>query len=483
MRLGRTGPFLRLARRRGAVAPGPTGKALFGNFDVLRSADPLLKLTQLANEYGDVVRLRIGQAVANVEVYLLRNPDHVRHVLQDNRPNYPKSFHYNVLRPLAGDGLLTSEGEVWLRQRRLVGPTFHRSHVNSFAPIATEACATMLDRWDRHPTGQVVELSSEMAALALTIIGRALFSTDLTGEARSIGDALTIALEEVYRRTLAVPAMVAPRAVDTLTRHGRRYRRALATLDGLVAQLITERRHASQSRGDLLDLLLSARDADDGQGMSDTQVRDEVMTLLLAGHETTANALTWAWYLLSTHPEARRRLVAEVNDVLGERTPTANDLASLPVTRAVVCETLRLYPSVPGLQREVLDDDEVGGYRLPAGSIVSISPYVVHRNPALWRGPEAFDIERFMPGAPEPHRFAYLPFGGGQRRCIGDGFAMMEAILVLALMARRVELDLVPGHRVEPSLSITLRPRFGMPMLLADRDRLRRTEFPMSEGR
>ena len=465
VRVGREGPRLQLRSGRGRTAPELAGKGLMGSFAAVR-ADQLGTLADAADRFGDVVRLRMGPRVGHVEVYVLRNPDHIRRVLQDRRSNYPKGFQYNGLRRVVGDGLLTSEGDTWLQQRRLVQPTFHRKHVSAFAPVVTECCAALLRRWEQQPSGQPLDVHVEMTQLALSIIGRALFSTDLAGETRRIGEALTVALAEAYQRPFSPLAWMAPRLVDALTPGGRRFGKAVARLDELVAEMIAERRRAPGSRGDILDLLLTAHQPEQ-QAMSDVRARDEVMTLLLAGHETTANAMTWAWHLLSTHPEVRLRLLDELDSVLGDRLPTADDLSSLAVTRAVVCETLRLYPPAPVIWREVLEDDEVGGHRLPAGATVAISPYVVHRNPALWGDPERFDVDRFLTGSAEPPRYSYLPFGEGQRRCVGDGFAMLEAVLALATMARRVQLDMVPGHSVGTDVTITLRPRGGMPMLLS----------------
>jgi cytochrome P450 len=438
-----------------------------GSYAAVR-ADQIGTLLDAAERHGDVVRLRMGPPAAHVELCVLRNPDHIRHVLQDRRSNYPKGFQYHGLRRVVGDGLLTSDGETWLRQRRLVQPTFHRKHVNAFAPVVTECCTALLERWRHHPAGQPLDVSAAMTELALSVIGRALFSTDLAGETRRIGDALTVALAEAYRRPFSPLAWVAPRLVDAVTPGGRRYGSAVARLDELVGEMIAARRRSPGAHGDILDLLLTAEEP--GQrAMSDLRARDEVMTLLIAGHETTANALTWAWHLLATHPETRLRLLDELDPVLGDRLPGAEDVAALPVTRAVVNETLRLYPPAPVIWREVLEDDEIGGHRLPAGAVVAISPYVVHRNPALWSEPCRFDIDRFLPPSPEPQRYSYLPFGEGQRRCVGDGFAMLEAVLALATLARRVQLDTVPGHRVETYVTVTLRPRGGMPMLLSQR--------------
>ena len=324
----------------------------------------------------------------------------------------------------------------------------------------TEATLEMLDRWrplaDR---GQPLDVATEFSRLTMEVVTRALFSTSVEGDIGTIGRAIATLLDDVtFRFTFPFyPPLRVP------TPRNRRFLAARATLDEIVYGIISGRRRSPGEHEDLLALLMEARDEDTGEGMSDKQLRDEVITLFLAGHETTANALTWASYLLSTHVAVARRLQAEVDEALGGRIPAASDLSRLPYTRMVIDETLRLYPPAWITNRRAIEDDTVCGYRIPADATVSISPYVTHRDPRLWENPEGFDPDRFSPerAAGRPH-YAYFPFGGGPRQCIGKGFALMEATLVLALLYQRCEMHLVPGRKVETMALATLRPRYGM---------------------
>ncbi len=449
-----------VAIRRPRAAPGPRGHALLGSLPAYRQGR-LRFFTDTAREYGGVVRVRLGPRV----IHLVSHPDGIKHILQDNHRNYRKGERYDRLVPVLGRGLLTSEGEFWLRQRRLAQPAFHRQRLGAFATIMTEATAAMLARWEREAwRGQPLDIAAEMMRLTFAIVGRTLFSADVSGEADAVGQALTIALREADRRirsTIPLPERLP-------TARNRRVREAIRTLDGVVYNLIAARRDGRDAReGDLLAMLLAARDEETGEGMSDRQLRDEVMTIVLAGHETTANALAWTWYLLSQHPEAEEHLRAEVATALSGRTPGIEDLAALSYTRMVIEEAMRLYPPAWAVGRTALVDDEIGGYRIPAGKTVVLSPYVTQRLPQFWDDPERFAPERFRPErvAARP-RFAYFPFGGGPRLCIGNGFAMLEAQLIVAMVAGRYRLRLVPGQRVEPEPMVTLRPRGGLPMTL-----------------
>jgi len=439
--------------------PGPVGSPLVGVLPALRR-DPIQLFLDAWRAYGDVVRLPLA---GGRHGYLLAHPDHVRHVLQENHANYRKDPRSNEkLKETLGEGLLTAEGEHWLSQRRLMQPAFHRQRVAAFGTLMTERTLAMLDRWEQHArTGAPLEVASEMMQLTFEIIGRAMFGADLRDLAPTVARALAVGLEHTMRRIQAYPDLPPWLPLpDNL-----RFRRALRDLDRVVYRVIEGRRAATDAPDDLLSLLLHARDEGSGARMDDRQLRDEVMTILLAGHETTAVALTWSWYLLSRHPEVRRRLQAELSAVLGDRPPTVEDLAHLPYTHMVVQEAMRLYPPAWVISRVPLADDAVDGFRLPAGEVVFLSPYVTHRHPAFWENPEGFDPERFAPerSAGRP-RFAYFPFGGGPRLCIGNSFALQEAQLILATIARQYQLDLVPGHPVALHPLITLRPRYGMPM-------------------
>ncbi|MFY0563374.1 cytochrome P450 [Archangium lansingense] len=435
--------------------PGPRGHWLLGNLPE-RRADPLGFFTRIREQYGDVVRYRMGP----LQLYQLSHPDDVKRVLVDNARNYQKTRLMQRLRPILGNGLLLSEGDFWMRQRRLAQPAFHRERLAGLATAITGLVGSALQRWEPlADSSQPFDLAAELTRLTLAITGRVLFSADLSEAVDEAGHAVTTALEESNRRVLA--SVPLPLSLP-LAGH-RRLKSAIRVLDRLVFELIGQRREGSHRAEDLLSLLMETRDADTGEGMSDAQLRDEVMTLVLAGHETTANALVWTFYLLQQHPEVEARLAHEVFSVLGDRVPGFADLPRLRYTARVFDEALRLYPPAWLISRTALADDVLGGYTIPKGSIVVPLPYVLHRNPAFWEQPESFDPDRFLPerSAARP-RFAYLPFGGGQRQCIGNGLALMEGQLVLAMVAQRFRFRLVPGHRVEPQALVTLRPRYGL---------------------
>lgn len=443
--------------------PGPRGHLLWGSLpDIQR--DSLGFMRQITNQYGDIVHYRVGW----VHSYLLNHPDYVKHVLQDNQKNYTKEiFSFKMLRWIVGYGLLTSDGAFWLRQRRLTQPAFHRQRIAALGPLMTGATIDLQLEWDALAQRSVVlDIDDAMMRLTLRIVGEALFGTNLSSKATQVGSAFTTLSEQLIERfrLLGLLPPVLP------TRRDREFRAAQYALDRVVYDIIQERRKADQDRGDLLSMLMLAHDEETGAQMNDDHLRDEVKTLMLAGHETTANALTWAWYLLSQHPEVEQQLHAELDSVLQGRAPTMNDLSKLRYTRMVVDEVLRLYPPAPLMPRLVVADDAIGGYRIPAKSAVVISIYTLHRHPAFWDNPDGFDPERFAPERETRRpRFAYFPFGGGPRQCIGNNFALAEAQLVLATLAQRYRLRLAPGFTPVPEALITLRPRGGMPMLLERR--------------
>ncbi len=451
-------PGATLSRCRKPVA-GPRGHFLLGSAPAMQH-DRLGFLLRLTQDYGDVVHVRFLFWPA----YMVNSPDGVKHVLQENHRNYNKDlFTYTVFHPFVGKGLLTNDGQSWLHQRRLIQPTFHRKHLATFGTLMTGAAVAMLERWQGSAGhNEPLNVAVEMMRLTQGIVGQALFSVDLSKETDTIGQAITT-LSELVSDYIYAP--FPPLGVPT-TRN-RRMQSALRTLDRFVYSLITQRRQqlVDTETDDLLSLLLSARDEETGQGMNDKQLHDEVITLLVAGHETTANLLTWCWYLLSQHPHVERRLYAELNEVLGGELPALERLPELPYTRMVLEETLRLYPPAWVFSRKAIAEDEIGGYHIPANSMIWLSPYTTHRHPAFWEQPEVFDPERFTPerSAGRPH-YAYFPFGGGPRQCIGNNFAMMEAQLILATVAQRYRLHLVPGHPVEPQALVTLRPRYGLQM-------------------
>ncbi|WP_222853757.1 cytochrome P450 [Fodinicola acaciae] len=406
--------------------------------------DPLGTYGKLARKYGDAVRLRYG---LKQSVLLLSRPEFAEHILVANQDNYVKSFTYRPLRTFLGSGLLTSEGEVWRRHRRLVQPVFAHRRISAFAPAMVEATDAAVGRWR---AGQALDSAAMLRRLTLDIVGRVLFGADLGGHA----DRLGVALGQLQHRVFV--AMFLPSGAEPALRAAAR--RPAGELDRLVRTVIAERKRdgGGDRAPDLLDLMMSAGD---GGGLTDAELRDEVLTLMLAGHETTAATLTWTFLLLSRFPAARERLEAEV-DAIG-RPLRADDLDKLPWTRAVLSESMRLYPPAWTVERDAVRADSVSGIDIPAGATVVTSPYLIHRRPDLWPNPEGFQPERFLEKTP---KYAYLPFGGGKRICVGAGFATQESMLVLATIARTHRLDLLPGVTVTPRAEITLRPAGPVPM-------------------
>ncbi|MCY1015654.1 cytochrome P450 [Pyxidicoccus sp. MSG2] len=438
------------------LPPGPRGEPLLGNLRALRR-NPLAFFPEQVREYGDVVRIRVGP----MHVTLLAHPDLVRHVLQDNARNYNKQTRgFAVIRELLGQGLVTSEGDFWLRQRRLAQPAFHRQRLAGFASTMVDATADLARALEpRIASGQPFDVAEDLTHLTLRIAGLTLFGTEVGDESRAVGDAL--GRVQTFANSRLTQLIPLPRALP-LPSH-RRFEKDAGTLDRVVRAIIERRRREGGEHHDLLQMLMDARDEDTGERMSDTQLRDEVMTLLLAGHETTASALAWTVMLLSQNPDVRGKLEAELARELSGRTPTVEDLPKLALTRRVVDESLRLYPPAWIFSRAAIQDDVVGGFRIPKGSYVLIVPWVLHRHPKLWENPDAFDPDRFLPERErERPRFTFFPFGGGPRQCIGNQFALMELVLVLATLLQRVRLDLAPGHSLAPAPAITLRPRPGV---------------------
>lgn len=423
--------------------------------------DPLGFVTTLARDYGDVVHLGMGF----VDGYLFFHPDAAKHVLQDNNQNYVKGQIIGRVKILIGEGLFTSEGEFWRRQRRLAQPAFHRDRIASFAATMVRCTEERLARWEGAARrGEAFDVAAEMNALTLTVVGETLFGRDLSGEAAEAGRALRVALEITARRAMSYVVM----PIWLPSPQHRVFQRAVRTLDALVYALIEARRGAREPGDDLLGMLMAARDEETGKGMSPRQLRDEVMTFLLAGHETTAVALAWTWYLLARHPEVAESARDEARAVLGGRAPTVDDLPRLPLSRMVVEEAMRLYPPVWGVGRQTIEADHIGGYDVPAGTVINLSPWVTHRHPDFWDEPGRFDPERFRPGVTRTRpRFAYFPFSGGPRLCIGEAFALMEAQIVVAMLLQRYRLTLLDARPIEPEVQLTVRPRGGLPMRAA----------------
>ncbi|MGI8554269.1 MAG: cytochrome P450 [Dehalococcoidia bacterium] len=424
--------------------------------------DPLAFVTRTARRYGDVVFLRFGPT----RLVLLSHPSLVEDVLITHHERFPKQrLVVRVLEPALGNGLFTSEGDFWRRQRRMMQPAFHRERLAAYADAMVDGAQRRLATWR---DGEVRDFHQEMTQITLAIVAKTLFGADVSREAPGIGRAVTELLEATNARMNNLLTVFLPYRVPVPVH--LRIRRAVGQIDALIYRIIAERRASGGDPGDLLSLLLHARDEDDGSQMTDRQVRDEAMTLFGAGHETTAVALAWAGYLLARHPQVEAKLVAELDQVLRGRAPTAADFPHLRYTQMVVEETLRLYPPAWAIGRDVRQNTAVGGYPLRAGTLLMMSPCVLQRDPRYYDQPETFEPERWRDGlAHRLPRFAYFPFGGGQRQCIGQGFAILEAVLVLATVVQQFRLSLRPERRIVPAIAFTLRPKGGVPMLLQRR--------------
>jgi cytochrome P450 len=489
------------ARSSRYAVPGPHGTAAAATLASL-ARRPLDGYVRLAARYGDTIAVPYAPGHS---FYVLSRPEQAEYVLAANQDNYVKAVTYRPLRALIGNGLLTSEGEAWRRHRRLIQPVFSRRHVTSFGPVMTESARRLVARWDPLDEGSVINVSGEMSALALDIVGRALFGSDLSGDTEMMGRAMD-AGQRVAMMATFLPLPWGPTSTRALKALARRVGHTPEGIEGPVGRIVAERRATARPElpaepgsgaaepGDLLDVLLGAR-AQDGSPLTDAEIADEVATFMLAGHETSANSLSWSLALLSAHPSARDQLEAELDSVLGDRDPDTGDADKLPWTRAVVAEAMRLYPPAWTIERNALADDEVCGVRIPAGSLVATPPYLVHRHPEFWADPAGFDPRRFLPDSEGPgllhaaadggggaagngkghqaghprHRYAYIPFGGGRRACVGASFAELETVLVLATVARRYRLELTVRGFPVPSANITMRPGRTLPMRLLRR--------------
>jgi cytochrome P450 len=439
--------------------PSPKRQPFVGHLRLFRR-DPLKLLLDAARDHGDIVYLKFGPR----DIYLLNNPDYVRDVLVTNNRNFVKSRGLEMAKKFLGEGLLTSEGEFHRRQRRLAQPAFHRQRINAYATAMADYAARTRDRWQ---TGGTLDVWQEMMRLTLAIVGKTLFDADLEDEANEI----RVALTEIMRLFERITSPFAGLLDKLPLRSNSRWLKAKQRLDSIIYRIIDERRKTGEDRGDLLSMLLLAQDEEgDRSTMTNAQLRDEAMTLFVAGHETTANALTWSWYLLSQHPGAEAKLHREIDAVLAGKLPTAEDVPRLRYTEMVFAEAMRLYPPAWTMGRRAFSDYEVGGYIIPAGSIVLMSPWVMHHDPRYYPDPFRFNPERWTVEARESRpKFSYFPFGGGPRVCIGESFAWMEGVLLIATLAQLWKLRLAPGQQVEPEPKVTLRPRHGMRMVVSAR--------------
>lgn len=415
--------------------------------------DPLRFFRSLAEEYGGLYKVNLlGRSF-----YLVSEPDYVKHILQENNRNYIKGDSVEPARILVGYGLATSDGDLWLTQRRLMQPAFHRKRLASLGKLMTDTAEQHLSTWEDHrESGDPIDLVDEMMALTLQIIVSTMFTKDISEEVGELGEAFTEVLRFIDQRSFG--SMGLP--IWMPTPKNLRAKRAIETIDRIVYRVAEERRGKEEQYEDLLSMLLLARDADTGEGMSPRQLRDEIVTIFFAGHETTALTLTWTLHELFRNPEVEEKLRAEVESVLDGRTPTVEDLKDLRYTRMVLDEALRRYPAAWVFIRQSVEEDVIDGFRIPADSDVILSPYVTHHLPEYWDEPDEFRPERFDPDSEHPsHPMAYYPFGGGPRLCIGRDFALMEATLLLPMILQRYRLHPTPDYHAEAIPMVTLRPK------------------------
>jgi cytochrome P450 len=424
--------------------------------------DPLAGFLKHALKFGDIVRYR-GLWIT----HQLSHPDHIQQVLQTNAANYRKGRDYRILKLSLGEGLLTSDGAFWQRQRKMTQPAFHSTQISGFVRIMEKHAATMMDQWEvLAATGEAFDVLPYLMRLTLNIVSEALFSTNLESDIAVIKDTLDVGRDYTVDRAWSIVRV--PRQLPT--RKNLRHQRSLANFHAILDRMVDERRKSSVHVNDLLSMLMDARD-EDGDPMSAKQLRDEMATLLTAGHETTTLVLAWALFLIGSNPGVAERMANELNFLNG-RAPAYEDLSRLRYTRSVAEETMRLYPPVWVLSRTAIGDDDIGGFKIPGGSEILIFPYVTHRHPKWWSDPDKFDPERFLPERTVGRmRGAYLPFGLGPRTCIGLNFAMTEILVVLAMVLQRFRLELaMDPAKMKLDASVTLRPRTGVPIKIYKRE-------------
>jgi cytochrome P450 len=439
--------------------PGPRRTAALRML-VVMARDRLDMMTSAAARYGDAAKLPVGPKT----LWFFNHPEHAKHVLAENATNYHKGIGLVHARRALGDGLLTSEGELWRKQRKVIQPAFQARRIAAQVGIVAEETAALVQRLRRYRNGQPVELLGELTRLTLGVLGRTLLDTDL-GAFESIGHSFQAVQDQAMFELAslgAVPTWI------TLPRQ-LRFRRARADLQRIVDRLVSERGSAVGGRDDVLSRLIVSASGETDPRIGQQRLRDELVTLLLAGHETTASTLGWTFYMLEQHPEVQERLRAEVTGVLAGGPPSYEDLHRLAYTTMVIEETMRLYPPVWILPRKAQAPDEVGGYPVPAGADVLICPYTLHRHPRFWPDPQRFDPQRFDPArAADRPRYAYIPFGAGPRFCVGNNLGMLEATLVVAMLTRELRLAVAPGHRVVPEPMLSLRMRGGLPVTVRE---------------
>ena len=469
-------------------APGPRGREALRVAKLIRT-DPRAAFEELTARYGDVVRL---DPPGSPPYFLVNGPDKAARVLVSEQDRYRKTPNARLLARGLGEGLLANDGASWAGQRRAVQPLFARRHLGRFAAHMSEALAAASRRWESRPDGERIDMVEEMNVLTLDVAGRALFGTDLTGDAEAVHRAIDDVLRAIGEAMSSVlpwwlparlPGVSLDRAMRLQAWRWRRLDRASAALDAIVERMVEQRSAADPDPGDLLGLLLHGRDASGAPLMSRARVRDELKTFLLVGHDTTATALAWTWYLLALNPAARSRVEAEADEVLSGRRGRAGErpvdpAADLPWAAAVVQESMRLFPPSWLIERRCVRADRIGGFTVPVGATVAVCTHLLHRDPRVWPDPGTFDPERFLPGrGADRERTAYIPFGAGRRQCVGLGFALLQAALTVGMLSRRFAFDLAPGTQVEAEATLTLRPRGRLPMVLR-----RRTDRSSASG-
>jgi cytochrome P450 len=436
------------------IPPGPKGLPLLGVTNQVRK-DPLGFFARVATEYEGLCAVPVGTE----KLYLLNSPETLKHVLVSNWRNYRKSDFYDKLRPMFGHSIVTAEGDYWRRQRQLMKPAFHRTSMQRIGQVMRTATASKIAAWRDRPAGQTFNMSTEMTELSLAIVMESLFTADAKGRTDAIADAVDTMIEVCERRVWAFPDF-----------HDRpvspfywRQRRARAALDEIVFDIVEHRIRTGDAGSDLLGMLLGAKDPETGEAMTHLQLRDEITTLIVNGHESTANAAVWVFYVLAQYPEIEAKVRDEIDRVCGSATPTDEDLRKLSYQHMVIEEVMRLYPPAWTVSRTAIEDDVIDGYEIPAGTNMMVSPFVIHRNPRYWPDPERLDPMRFSPEQQENRpKFAYIPFAGGPRNCIGAGFAMMELQIIVTMLLQAFRTKMAPQPPVERETIISLRPKGGI---------------------
>jgi cytochrome P450 len=454
-----------MSRTNAGLPPGPKSKLSISGLLAYRRGR-LEFLQSLAQRYGDIVYLKLGSQ----EAYFVNSPDLVKEVLVTKSQSFMKGPSLQRAKMLLGEGLLTSEGDFYRRQRRLAQPAFHRSRIETYAACMTDYADRLRLRWRE---GETLNVADEMMHVTLQIVSKTIFDTNVELDSSEVGRAMDEMLHATETSSVGSLVREVLRRIPYLKRFDKtdeKFKRARAALDSIIYRLIDERRNTGTDRGDLLSLLLLAQDDDGGGGMTDSQVRDEAITLFLTGHETTAAALTWTLYLLSQNADVDSKLWKEIDDVLGGRLPSIDDIPRLKYAEMVLSESMRLYPPAWGIQRTALHSCQIGGYMIPKGAQVLMSQYVLHRDKRYYPEPLRFDPERWTTEAREGRpQFAYFPFGGGNRRCMGEAFAWMEALLLLSSFVQKWRFSLAPQQKVALLPAITLRTKYGMRMSISSR--------------